>query len=96
MCVLLFKGRSPPKALSPRQDLQLHAVLHEPCRYTVQPRVCEVPIQVASMHAELSQKVVLVPTAPTSLNASLALGAIGIMVRQLTHIPANIATFVRN
>lgn len=39
-----------------------------------------VPIQVASMHAELSQKVVLVPTAPTSLNASLALGAIGIMV----------------
>jgi hypothetical protein len=32
------------------------------------------------MHAELSQKVVLVPTAPTSLNASLALGAIGIMV----------------
>lgn len=32
------------------------------------------------MHSELSQKVLLVPTAPTSLNASLALGAIGIMV----------------
>lgn len=44
-------------------------------------------VQVASMHAELSQKVVLVPTAPTSLNASLALGAIGIMVMPPTSHP---------
>lgn len=47
-------------------------------------------VQVASMHAELSQKVVLVPTAPTSLNASLALGAIGIMVRPPAHHTCNL------
>jgi hypothetical protein len=38
------------------------------------------PLQVASAHVELSQKVLLTPTAPTSLNASLALGSVGIMV----------------
>ena len=37
-------------------------------------------MQVASAQAELSQKVLLVPAAPSSLNASLSLGAIGIMV----------------
>ena len=37
-------------------------------------------LQVASAQAELSQKTLLVPAAPSSLNASLSLGAIGIMV----------------
>ena len=41
---------------------------------------CLMGFQVASAHAELSQKVLLTPTAPTSLNASLALGSVGIMV----------------
>ena len=40
-------------------------------------------VQVASAQAELAQKVLLVPAAPSSLNASLSLGAIGIMVRCL-------------
>ena len=33
----------------------------------------------ASAQAELAQKTLLVPAAPSSLNASLSLGAIGIM-----------------
>ena len=41
---------------------------------------CWLRLQVASAHAELSQKVLLTPMAPSSLNASLALGSIGIMV----------------
>ncbi|BDA48870.1 hypothetical protein COCOBI_12-5530 [Coccomyxa sp. Obi] len=52
-------------------------------------------LKVASMHAELSQKVVLVPTAPTSLNASLALGAIGIMVWVSPWQVAHVLSIVR-
>ena len=37
-------------------------------------------LQVASAQAELAQKTLLVPAAPSSLNASLSLGAIGVMV----------------
>ncbi len=52
---------------------------------------------VRALHHALSQKVLLVPAAPSSLNASLSLGAVGIMVgRPLLALYPRICTSASN